>query len=391
MALAVATITAVSRPDGGGSDGDRASRPAALVRTGSLPVEVAEPLTIGEEPTSYRIVYRLQERQAPPATETVTVVRPYDSRAETRHDPDGPVVAVRQAALGRYAMGRQAADPDTVLAVTPAVAEADVRLAPILPDLLERRLVRPLEHRRVAGRTCRIYRASTTVLGGTLTALDAQAEVEPPEYADLCLDDAGLLLEEWWVVEGRAIRHRLATRVEAPAPAPAVDELADLTLSRPTTVPVDKGGGSVLRMTPDSAPPGRFFTPAYLPDGFEHAGRFSVVPPQPEALSDPSRREELLAATTDVWRRGIDILVIDQGGTLGQQRAFEPSDDAVATYLGPLGTGELVFGATGVEARVALDAGDYVRVYGTVPASTVLAVARALVATEGRAIVLLDD
>lgn len=377
--LALAAVLVIR----GRGDGD-----ARLRREGSveLEVEADRALAIRDEPDGYRIVYRVHERGLAATSDVVSVARPFESRTERREDAagEGEIVGLTESAFGRVAVrtgsgssGRQ------VLGTGPALAGADVRLPPVLDDALARGWLERREQREVAGRRCQVYRAGTSVLGGALGPPGDPVE----EYADACFDEAGLLLEEWWVVGGEAIRQHVAVEVEEGAPSRVTGVLA----SEETTVPADRGGGSILRLRSNSAPPGAFFAPEDISAGFEPVGRYTVIPAQPEAFGDPSRRGDILASTADVWRSGIDLLVVDQGGSLEQRQVFTPDPDNETVDLDRLGQGEIILGLAGNEVRILRPAGRFIRVYGTLPAANLVEVARSLVETEGNEIVVDED
>lgn len=371
---------------GGGDDGEVDT----LEREGSVELREERSFAIDDEPDGYRIVYRVSEQGLSPSTEVVTVSRPFDSETTSYAGELGSEAThtVRQTTFGRLALVDPPADGDgqgerTVFAVGPVTASPDLRLAPVLADALEHRQVEVREQREVAGRRCRVHRFGTSVLGGTIVPPGDPAR----EYADACFDQAGLLLEEWWVVDGEPIRHRLAVEVDRRHRRGIVGDLA----SQAPTIPAAQGGGSIRRMAPHSAPPGRFFVTDAVPAGFERLGRFSVIPPQGDVFANPEEREQIIASTADVWRRGIDLLVVDQGSTLGNVTPFELDPDGIEVELGLLGRGEALLSLGGNEVRAVLDNGDFVRVYGTLPIADLVEVASSLVEVEGNEIVLLAD
>ena len=403
------------------SDGNKATiEVEPVVRRGSTEVGGAAPIEISNEPDGYRIVYRVHEQGLPLSSEVVEVVRPFDAeiRGYTGTRGDGSLTSHNVTTLGRLSSGididhdhdddvpddhshdddepddhthplRQQGDAPaspaqqrTVLAIGPTLAGPDYRLAPVLEEALGRGLLERREQREVLGRRCQVYRFGTSVVGGVLRPPGDPAD----EYADACFDAEGLLLEEWWVVKGDPIRQRLAIDVDTQAPADVASGLAD----EETSIPVDRGGGSFQEMQPDSSPPGPFFVAPAPPDGFEHVGRFTVIPPQAEAFTSPERRSYIITSTADVWRRGIDVVVLDQGGTLGRVKPFEPEPAGVPIELGALGTGEAIVGLGGSEVRVVREPGDYIRVYGTLPTAELAAFAVTLVETQGTEIELVD-
>ena len=378
VAVAVVVVAAVAAVVviGPGRDGDSSapsSRPT-IGRAGSEIVDGSGAVDIARSLASYRITYRVEQLEVDgvsTTTDTVTVRRPWESRLET-----APETSVQIGAFGRrLTLGSDGAP--SLLELPPAIPPSDVRIAGVLEAALDAGLVTRREVRRVAGRLCQVVRSA-----GLVNA----AVYRPPaarDYGDSCVDDAGLVLEEVLVVNGSAGYRRIATAVEE-----------NVTVEEPATFAVDgtpldvrTGGGSTRRLKDGSAPPGEVLVlpAAALPAGFVHQGRYSVVPPQPEnfAPDDPTREAFRRAGIVDVWVNGVDVLLLDQGGTLRAEAPFVVDEASPKADLGSFGQGEVRIGGLGAEVRVLLDAGRYLRVAGTIPPDQLAAVARSLVRTEG--------
>jgi hypothetical protein len=159
--------------------------------------------------------------------------------------------------------------------------------------------------------------------------------------------------------------------------------------SKPS-VAAAEGAGSVIAVAPDSRPPdAEFYALDTPPAGFELRGRYTVVPPQ-AGLLDEAQRSSLVASIADVWTRGTDVLVVDQGGALNNQPTFTMQPHTKRVDLGALGQGEEVPGMAGNEVRVIVSGGRHVRVYGSLPIRELVAVARALHAVPGGTLVPLE-
>lgn len=335
-------------------------RPTLARQRSTLARGEREPLTIAAGPGSYRVVYDVREPGRPTLRETIAVRRPYASRRVTATE-------TQQTDFARLVIepndGRR-----TVLSPPPAAVDprpALVAQAAVDHGLLERR-----ERRRVLQRECQVYRSHSSVTSSTITA------PLPREYTDICVAEDGLVLEEWQVFDGRALRQRIALEIQTGV-API------LPITEAPTVDAARGGGSVREADATSEPVGRFFVLDSPPEGFTRRGRYAVVPPQ-AGLDDPEQRKHAVASTADVYERGGDVLVVDRGAALSADKAFEPRPEGRPVDLGPtLGEGELLLSWTGPEVRVALAEGKFVRVYGTVSVDTVVAVARALRETRG--------
>jgi hypothetical protein len=362
---------------------DGETEPPELDRVGSEEVRVGGTVTAAERvPLTYRVTYRARLPGAEPTTEVVTLRRPFESRVEVWQGPaaSGERLSLQESSFGLLAVATSTQAP-VVTVVGPAVASPDLRFDVALPAALEQGLLERREIRRVAGRLCQVYRAGTSVSAGQLVA------PTDDEYADACVDGEGLLLEEWWVTEGRTVRQRVAVAVET-----GVDVDDSLfTLPRDPTVPAEDGGGGIRRLAEGSAPPGEFFEVGTPPAGMSLLGRFAVVPTQPQQFTDPARQGDILATTADVWVRGADFVVVDQGGALGSSEVYAPDPELPHAAVGALGEAELHMRLDRLEVRIHLDGNRFVRVYGTVPVDDLLAVARSLRRTEGSGIAFADE
>jgi hypothetical protein len=349
-------------PDRGGPDGGTTttSSPPPLARRGSEIADPApdEPLAVGAGPAAYTIRYALREPGRPETTETVEVERPYRSRRT------GPT----ETTVTDFARLQVTPGQGAVSVLSPPPAAVDPRPALVVDRAVAEGLLEAREWRRVLDRPCRVHRGLSSVSSSTISA------ALPGRYTDTCVGEDGLILEEWQVFEGRAVRQRIATEISTTATVEPI--VAEPTLA------VAQGGGSVLRVDPASEPPGTFYVLDRPPAGLTLRGRYAVVPPQP-GLADESERRRAIASTADVYEQGADVLVVDRGATLNQEDAFQPRPEGRPVDLGPLGAGELLLSWTGPEVRVKLTDGRFVRVFGTLPVDAVVEVARSLRETPG--------
>jgi hypothetical protein len=352
--LALALLAACS--GGGGTE--------TIGRDGSVRVDTPEAVAIGEPPDTYAITYRVEELvgdRVRTSTATLTVDRPFRSRLETRDG--GTVVSLRVADFG-YSGAKSERASALVVTAAPAAASGDVRT-----ELLVEGAGR--EVRRVAGAVCQVHRFGAPLLAG---------EVAPGDDVDECIDGDGLILEEIVRSSGVITRRWVAASI---GHSPRVDD-ADFRLSDVKPLPTAEGGGSVQAVDPTSAPPGTFWQLDEPPPGFTRRGRYAVVPPQSARADDPETRSQVVAGVVDVFTRGPDVLLIDQGGTLGQVPPFgtQPGSDLVD--LGALAkTGEWFPTPTGAEVRALIPPGRYVKVSGSLPADDLIAIARSLRPIEG--------
>ena len=357
--------------------GDDEPTRAVATRRGSVEQPGAAPVTIERTPSSYRIVYRLEEAGGPElrlSTDKVWVRRPFESRLETYGEspPGREPLSTQIGAFARRRNESRSSDA-VVIGVPPSSAPSDVRLLPVLADaeaigLLERR-----EVRRVVDRNCQVYRSGQLLSASRLTA------PEPEEHTDSCIDAAGLVLEELLVLNGEVVSRRVATEVEED---PELDD--DLFVTGARTLEVAEGGGLIRRMT-EALPPGEFlqYDPASIPEGFERLGRYNVIPSQPENFTDPAREGARETSFADVFVRGADFVVIDQGGTLQGVDPFTEDAASPRIDLGAYGSGEVRLSGLGLEVRVKRSGGRFLRVRGTLPATELARIGAAVTPTEG--------
>lgn len=384
VVLVVAAILVVTLASLGDDGGD--------VRSGSDPIDGAgAPVAVRSTPQTYRIVYRVENRGGGDLvveTEEVTVRRPFDGRVVDRgsEPPGDDEQSVTVTRFGFFGTDSPRAQP-TVLQVPPNPPAGDADPVDALNAAVGLDLAELRERRRIADvdRVCQIYRIGGPIAGGALTPLGAV----DGEHTDVCVEASGLVLEEVNVVDDdRVLRRRVAVEVdESPGLGNDVFDGPDAEIP-----PADQGGGSVLEVEPTSRPPADpFFELPEPPAAFEHRGRFAVIPPQAEAFGDPLQQDQRAAGVSDVYVHGPELLVIDQGGTLGRVDAFDEHPFGREVDAGALGSGELLLGARTSEVRVARGAGRYVRVYGTVAPELLLEVMRSLEPHEGGKLVYLDE
>lgn len=323
-----------------------------LVALALLPVACSddepEPLVIGDIPESYRITYRVEEEGSEDSREVLTVRRPFDSRIETDD-------VVEIATLGRSSR-RATASGRLAVAIPPSVAPGDVRVE----HLLDSDLFEPAGRKTIADRECQVYETGQSL---------RLVELVEGDDVEVCIDANGLVLEER--SDGRT---RTATKVE-------LDVRATFDVGE-RTIPVLDGGGAVQPLTDDSRTPGRFWE---LGDDLPlpHEGRYAVVPPQPDAYNDATLRGRRVGTTTDVLTDGLDVVIVDRGGTLEGIDVIADDDTAERVDGGAVGTGSLRHTSFGAELTFELDGGRFIRVSGTLPPEELVAVARGLHEVDG--------
>ena len=347
-------------------------RPNEDLRAGSVEVDSGRVNISDRVPESYRVIYRNESRAGDDVVvniERLLVSRPFDAILRSRPESGRG----RQGAKTANAFARIVND-QTTLAIGPAPAALDKRPDTFFPSAVKDGFAEAREIRRVAGRLCRIYRMAGSSSDPSLDKVDDAGDT----YSELCVDEAGLVLEEIGVNDGKLLTRRVATEVDED---PQIDD--DLFEAGEPTLGVRQGGGSVREMKPDSRPPEEtFWELGDEPEGFEHEGRFAVVPPQ-AGFNDPTQRTNLIAFTSDVWVDGPDAVVVEQGATLGGSAPFVEDLGAELVDAGEIGDAELVYGYVNTEVRKLLGGGRYIRIFGTLPPSELVDIARELEEKEG--------
>lgn len=333
-------------------------------------------------PTAYSVTYAVTTPGASTTTERLWVRRPFDSVDITYDGPSSAsapslVVVYRLGVQVLKAMNAQAA----LLHVPAAVAAPDVR-----PDLVVRAALRA--HRMkvvgratVLGRSCQVLRSAVSLRAGPLPVLRSGGA-----HVDTCIDAAGIVLRETQVSGGRTVSDRRAVLVQTGAVAVA-DAPFDLS---GTPTPYDSGGGAFTPLTLTSRPPGSSWALDKGLQGFRHLGRYAVVPPQPQlfgqggsGFGSMGMPGGLVTEMDDVFVRGADVLVLQQGSTLNGA-TFAPPANSLDVALGPLGAGQLLL--AGNVSTVVAEPGNhkgFVRLSGTLPADELVALMRSLTKQPG--------
>lgn len=356
-------------------------------RAGSERLDGVEPglFEVSDPPRTYRVDYRVEGFGGASYVATADrlyVRRPFESRLESYEGPvvDGSPSSVQVSAFGSMLV-QGASSGRVVVAAPPAPGISDVRLVSSLPEALEDGRFELGERRRVIGRECQVLRTAVSLSSGDL---------EPPssasEYADTCIDADGIVLEEVLFDAGEPLLRRVAVDV-----AVDVDLQDDLFETGEPSLPTREGGGFFAELVPGSRAPGTFYEVVAAPDGYDHGGRFAVVPTQAELFSDDTRQGERVTFVSDVYVKGSQLIVLDQGGTLGGVDPFgnvrgvdvevpvEGAEAAVLTYSqgGPI-------------VIVRLGGGRFLRARTTGDPGALLDLLAALEPTEGGELELLD-
>ena len=326
-------------------------------------------LEIRDRDAAYTAEYRIATVDGPEVrrtSERVVVRRPWSSRLE-QFDAETPGGGPTVLEVGSFGLRLTGTGPTPlIVALPPGMAPADVRLD-TLAEVEQRGFVDRRERRRLDGRECQVLRTADGLFASALTA----APSDDADHIDTCVTADGITVEEAFVQDGRISRIRTLTSYEPVA--------AEVFAIDGEPVGASDGGGSIQRLTDSSAYPGTMLEAPAPPSGFTKRGRYAVVPPQAENFTDPTREGAIVAGVADVYERGLDAVVVDQGGTLRGVDPFPaPAEGATTLDLGPLGRAEVFVSLRMNELRLLRTGGRYLRVYGTLPITELEAFARTL-------------
>ena len=317
----------------------------------------AGPLGITSTPTSYRAVYRGESydgSKVTATTEEIEVRRPFEGRVHIR-EGEPPGSTVRFQGRSSFAMYANYAESGAaqVAGNAPTVALGDLRLAGSLEELVARGVFVLGDRRQALGRQCQVYRT-----GSSLQSLKITAPTDA-DYSDVCLTDAGLILEEATVVGGKLAQRLTATALEIDVPLDAAAFVIEGQRVGP-----DQGGAEVTEVDRAVAPTAGYWAVDAAPAGFTHQGRYLV-----QAAEGASH--------VDVYVRGTDVLTVRQGAPAAEPDMTDAGEGRDAD-LGPLGQGSVVISSIGTTV-VAHPGGDaFVHVAGTITPAQLQAVATSL-------------
>ena len=363
----------------GGNDGDtpfeRPSIEPAGVENGPRQPPALDGANV---PESYRVVYRVEAYGPAGAivdTEVREVARPFEARAEVR---TGAPPGETATSLSVWAFGvTEIGGPDqerATLVGEPVLPNGEAAVTTDLSDAIDAGvLVYRRQRQTIADRTCHRYRT-----GGPIDVVQLTAPTDT-DFADLCIDDDGLVLGESWVVHGELFRRRTAVDVDTGID---LDHHRFEPLGEPPRF--GEGGGLIGEVTADSQFPDvdHWALPS-APTGYQLRGRFSFTPPAAgDTAATTGDQAPILTGLSDVYESGPDAVIVVNGGTSNESDALGQLDGDTVD-LGQLGTGYVRRRVRGAEILVPLPRGRFVKVHGTVSVDDLVAVARDLVRLDG--------
>jgi hypothetical protein len=323
-------------------------------------------------PTDYRIVYAVTTPDSA-STEEHVVHRPFGAFVQTR-DANGKVTSERWSALGHLttrSQGYPAVRIDTAI----APAASDLR-----PDLFTGPMT-DLKRLKVGGggpisigdRACR----RSVEAQKLATAGDAAKSVGQtgtlPVTVTRCVDRQGLVLEERWASPGgRNLITKRAVELELGDDVPTIHE------PRARRLPAEQGNGSVERVARSTPMPFADTFRLATPKGFTFVGRYAVVPARLAGSAGPLPPDAGIELYTDVWRRGADVLLLDQGVTTSGRPPFD-----ARTAVGPVdikgpGQATVAYDLRLAEVRFTRPDGGFARLAGTIAPAELVRLASTL-------------
>ena len=189
------------------------------------PQLVVDAPRVGEraaELESFRILYEVVEFENEPRTEEHSVLRPYHGKVISERDgafltgslsnEDGAFTYVTGTQQGWQLIdeGRKTSFGDMY---------ADVALA----WALDKGMAEERGTETVIGRECTVFRTGAPIGAPVTAATD-------DEHADLCVDEAGLILREDWHIDGKEVRRMEAVEVDLDADLDPSDFEPDVRL-----------------------------------------------------------------------------------------------------------------------------------------------------------------
>ncbi|MCU1361508.1 MAG: hypothetical protein JWN99_2797, partial [Ilumatobacteraceae bacterium] len=153
------------------------------------------PLDITESPAAYTVTYRVEtfasDGGSALTTEDFSILRPFDTSIVSKSGapPGGDEQWSVTTTTGLYQQSSAGQDP-TANVFAPTTAPGDYRFDASLGDLVADGDFVMGERRTLLGRQCQVYRTGSPLESYTITA------PTDTDHSDVCIDDAGLLLEE---------------------------------------------------------------------------------------------------------------------------------------------------------------------------------------------------
>lgn len=327
--------------------------------------KVAPEQTLTPLPAVYRVTYDVETASGgEPLVEDLIVRRPFDMRYRIANQ-GGLESPLFDSSLTRTTkIEKSSGQLDTVERSTPTLLPFGTRFDIMLPDLVSSGFFQRRDRRELLGMACTVYRTGAAIEGGEAVKPTAD------RYADVCITDDGIVIEEVGVSSGAVELRVVATAVQRDASVtdadfPVVTDEAALK----------EGGVVVVDLPTSSAPTSPYWQPSTLPTGWTLASRQRVE--VTKATSDAVGPAPTRTSWIDVYTRGNDLVTLRQGAA-GEEPAEVDTTNAIDATAGPLGAAKLVVGINGTKLIVGDTGGRFVQLTGTVSVQEITALATSL-------------
>jgi hypothetical protein len=339
-----------------------------LELTSPLVARDSEPLAIKTDVDGYRVSYQIEviadTGEIEHHFETLSVRRPFDAHITffTGRSAGDPEEFESVVNFGLSSESTSGGEPEVRQSV-PAAGRADIRLDVTLRDLVDGGYFTAREQRTLLGRPCTVYRTGRTVES------NVAAKATETDYVDVCVDEAGLMLEEMAVNSGKVSLRVVATEINV-EPEFGTDEFAI------TKAPLGTADGAPVLTEVDKAvsPHGNLLALPAPPEGFEHRARY-LLREAPTAEAAASGVAPTNDTYVDVYVNGTRTLVIHQGLV-----AHEPQVDTAEAQTINLGwtEGKLVPGIVGHTMTLNPTGQWFIHLTASIPSADLQAVATQL-------------
>jgi hypothetical protein len=330
----------------------------------------------------YRIVQPATDGYTPDTlyTEELTVRRPFDGR-QILKSGSPPGTSVQQdliSTLGKISSATSTGTAPSVDPQEPTVAIGDVRLDTALNDLVDAGYFVPRERRTLLGRECVVYRT------GTLLESRAVAKPTADDYTDVCVDSAGVELEEMSVSKASMSLHIVAESIDTTS-ALAADAFAmDPSASTASTSTV-----TITEIDKTTAPSTGYWQAASVPAGFTLQARYKLVDTAGGTPTTPTSTTTTAAGPApapvpavryiDLYVHGPNFISIVQG-ELASETPVGTGAEAI-DQPGSMADAKVELGLIGHTLTAHPTAATFVHITATVPKATLIDIAKGLAAS----------
>jgi hypothetical protein len=347
--------------------------------TGKKVPTPAGAFSISSSPAAYEVVYRVEsydgKGKVTTTTQDYTISRPFNAKivAKVGAPPGGATNFLIIGTLGLYSQTSAGGKPN-IARGAPQTSLGDYRFDASLGDLVAQGLFVARERRQVLGRDCQVYRTGQSL--GTFSVAAPAVD----SYADVCIDSAGLVLEDMSVLATSVSERRIATKIDV-ATKPA-DSLFAITTAAPTLA---QGGQELNPISAVSAPTPGYWLLDTPPAGYELQGRYLIrVPAAPNTSTSTTtttvagQAPPVKESYADVYVKGSDAIIIEQGPTASEPST--PASNGTEVDAGALGKAHVAAGIVGNTLAAAPKATVpwFVHLTGTVPLAELETVAKGL-------------